>query len=231
LTSAVSTSTLLLLADGRLPTGGHVHSGGVEEAVTDGRIGGLADLGRYLQGRLSTTGQVDAALAAAAWPRAESGGEASGSWAEIDAEAAARIAAPALRQASRSQGRGLLRAARRLWPSAALEALGAVHPDGPSWSVALGAVARVAGVDRRGAALVAAQASITGPGWAAVRLLGLDPFSVAALLADLAPAVDVIAAEAAAGDLDLALLPAAGGPLTDVAAQAHASREVRLFAS
>jgi urease accessory protein len=26
-------STLLALADSRLPTGGHVHSGGVEEAV------------------------------------------------------------------------------------------------------------------------------------------------------------------------------------------------------
>jgi hypothetical protein len=47
--------------------------------------------------------------------------------------------------------------------------------------------------------------------------------------------VDVAAAGAehlaAGADLDLALLASAGGPLTDVAAEAHASREVRLFAS
>ena len=30
--------TLLALADSRLPTGGHVHSGGMEEAVTSLRI-------------------------------------------------------------------------------------------------------------------------------------------------------------------------------------------------
>ncbi|PQM48056.1 Urease accessory protein UreF [Mycobacterium talmoniae] len=29
-------TTLLTLADSRLPTGGHVHSGGLEEAVTSG---------------------------------------------------------------------------------------------------------------------------------------------------------------------------------------------------
>ena len=31
-------ATLLALADSRLPTGGHVHSGGVEEAVTSGLL-------------------------------------------------------------------------------------------------------------------------------------------------------------------------------------------------
>ena len=30
-----SLATLLTLSDSRLPTGGHVHSGGVEEAVTE----------------------------------------------------------------------------------------------------------------------------------------------------------------------------------------------------
>ena len=39
-----SLSTLLTLADSRLPTGGHVHSGGVEEAVTSRLVVDLATL-------------------------------------------------------------------------------------------------------------------------------------------------------------------------------------------
>ncbi len=37
-----SLATLLTLADSRLPTGGHVHSGGVEEAVTSGLLTDVA---------------------------------------------------------------------------------------------------------------------------------------------------------------------------------------------
>jgi urease accessory protein len=234
---------LLLLADGRLPTGGHVHSGGVEEAVTDGRIAGLADLRAYLTGRLWTAGVVDAGLAVAAARLAAGAAAGSGAgvaansgalgrWELLDAEAAARTPSPALRKAARTQGRGLLRAARRLWPDPTLELLAGLHPDGPFWPVTLGAAACAAGANRAGAALVAAQASVSGPAWAAVRLLGLDPFAVAELLAEMTPAIDAVAASSAAhGRVEPAHLPAAGGPLTDVAAEAHASREVRLFAS
>lgn len=59
-------ATLLVLVDGRMPTGGHAHSGGVEAAVTDGSLACLADLGPFLLGRLHTTGIVAAAFAAAA---------------------------------------------------------------------------------------------------------------------------------------------------------------------
>jgi urease accessory protein len=229
--AGAASAALLLLADGRLPTGGHVHSGGVEEAVTDGRITGLSDLGAYLTGRLWTTGVVDANLAVSALRLAAvSGG--SERWGVLDAEAAARTPSPALRKAARTQGRGLLRAARRLWPTPTLELLVGLHPDGPFWPVVLGAAACAAGADPAGAGLVAAQASVSGPAWAAVRLLGLDPFAVAELLAALTPSIDAVAVDAAAlGGVELAGLPAAGGPLTDVAAEAHASREVRLFAS
>ncbi|MGD9797255.1 MAG: urease accessory protein UreF, partial [Acidimicrobiia bacterium] len=55
----------LLLADGRFPMGGHVHSGGVESAVADGRVVDVPTLAAYLLGRLHTTGLTDAALAAA----------------------------------------------------------------------------------------------------------------------------------------------------------------------
>ncbi len=66
---AVSGAVLLLLADGRLPSGGHVHSGGLEEAVAAGRVRTAEDLAAYLRGRLATIGRVDAALAVAAWTR------------------------------------------------------------------------------------------------------------------------------------------------------------------
>ena len=60
----------LLLADGRLPAGGHAHSGGVEAAVRGGRVIDLGSLVAFLQGRLATAGLVDAALAAATCHRA-----------------------------------------------------------------------------------------------------------------------------------------------------------------
>ena len=226
-------ATLLLLADGRLPAGGHAHSGGVEEAVTDGRISGLDDLRRYLEGRLWTTGAVDAALAIAAWDLGDAVPLPDAAWSRLDAEAAARMPSPALRAASRAQGRGILRAARRMWPTPWLGDLAGIHPDGPLSAPALGAAARAAGLEAGDAALLACQNATTGPAWAAVRLLGLDPFSVACLLAELAPSVEAVAAEALSqgAGIDVAQLPALGGPMTDVAAEVHASREVRLFAS
>ncbi|MEU8265743.1 hypothetical protein AB0B89_01145, partial [Sphaerisporangium sp. NPDC049002] len=66
-------AALLLLADSRLPAGGHGHSGGAEEAVRIGAITGPEDLARFLRGRLATTGLVAAALAAAACELCASG--------------------------------------------------------------------------------------------------------------------------------------------------------------
>ena len=102
----------------------------------------------------------------------------------------------------------------------------------PHHPVALGAVAAAAGLDPLAAAVAAAHGTVTGPASAAVRLLGLDPYAVHALLAALAPECDRIAAEAAdrAGD-PVDDLPAAGAPLLDIGAEQHASWEVRLFAS
>lgn len=218
-------SALLLLADGRLPAGGHAHSGGLEEAVASGRVRHTRDLAAYLEGRLATGGRVDAALAAAAW---------AGRTVAVNAEALARCSSPARRDAGRAQGRALLRVARRMWPAPALDSLSATCRPGPMWPVALGAVASVAGLSAHDAALAAAQASVCAPAWAATRLLGLDPLAVARCLADLAPDVDAGAAAAvrwSAADCDLRRLPAGSAPLLDIGAQRHAAWEVRLFAS
>jgi urease accessory protein len=213
-----SLATLLVLADGRLPAGGHAHSGGLEAAVTAGRVAGLDDLAGFLRGRLATSGVVAAAFAAVACARTRE-------WAELDAALDARTPSPALRRASRAQGRALLRAGRAMWT------VPAIGRD-PHHPIVLGVVAAAAGLGPAEAAVAAAHATVTGPASAAVRLLGLDPYGVHALLAGLAGDCDRIAADAAARvDDPIDALPAAGAPLLDIGAEIHASWEVRLFAS
>jgi urease accessory protein len=223
-----ATSTLLLLVDGRLPTGGHAHSGGIEAAIADGRVCDLSSLRSYLLGRLQTTGLVDAAFASAA-------AKGAAGLFDLNAEALARCSSPALRRASQVQANGLLRAARRIWPDAALSELEVVAASTQlQSSVALGVVARAAGLDSYDAALTAAHSSVSGPAWAAVRLLGFDPFSVVAVLSEIASDIDAIAhrAEIAASTAVLpAYLPAAASPLSEIAAEHHATWEVRLFVS
>jgi urease accessory protein len=214
-------TTLLLLADGRLPAGGHAHSGGLEAAVAAGRVRDVNGLAAFLRGRLATTGLVSAAFAAAACIHAAQ----SATLTELDAELDARTPAPTLRRASRQQGRALLRAGRAIWAMPA-------RPDGVHQPVALGLVAAAAGLDAGQVATVAAYGSIAGPSSAAVRLLGLDPYQAYAAVAGLAADTDRVAAaavEAAYGPIER--LPSAGAPLLDISAEHHASWEVRLFAS
>jgi urease accessory protein len=213
-------ATLLQLADGRFPAGGHAHSGGIEAAVESARVTDIASLAAFLVGRLHTAGLVGAALAAVAAAATE--------WAELDAEADARTPSPEQRRASRSQGAGLLRAARIVWPSPRLDALSPA----PHQPIALGAAAWSAGLGPRDAALAYAHGSVSGPAWASVRLLGLDPMAVAHVLAELSTEVDAIGSRAAACvGAPLWDLPCTSAPRLDVDAELHATWEVRLFAS
>ncbi|MEU6544881.1 urease accessory UreF family protein [Streptomyces sp. NPDC046859] len=221
-------ATLLVLADGRFPAGGHAHSGGAEAAVRAGRITDAPSLEDFCRGRLHTAGLVSAALAAAAAAGLDP--------AVLDAAADARTPSPALRTTARKLGRQLLRAARGTWPSPELDVLAARFPKGAHQPVVLGAVARVAGLGPLDAAHCAAYESVSGPATAVVRLLGLDPFEATAVLARLAPELDRVAdgaVEAArrAAREGTEALPAASAPLLEISAQAHAGWPVRLFAS
>ncbi|GII27116.1 urease accessory protein UreF [Planotetraspora mira] len=245
-------AALLLLADSRLPAGGHAHSGGAEEAVRLGTITGPEDLARFLRGRLATAGLVTAALAAAACELAaatadhpaEPYGQADGDgntpdagtdadparpWRRLDAEADARTASPAQREASRVQGRLLIRTARRIWPSAVLDTLAKAVPEGAHHPIALGAAAASAGCDPYQAAMAAAYNSVTGPATAAVRLLGLDPVTVHRLLADLAPALNDAAHAACASLIDDVVPDGApqNGPAHNAATQNGAAAKTR----
>jgi len=202
----------LLLADARFPAGGHAHSGGVEPAYAAGAVTDLSSLELFLRGRLRTSGTTAAGLAAAAC-------DSHANWAVLDAEADARMPSPAQRDASRRQGRALLRAVRTAWPKASyLDDLG----HAPHHPIAVGAAAAAAGCMPGQAAHIAAYQSVSGPASAAVRLLGLDPIAVSAIVARIAPEIDEISWEG---------LPFPSAPNLDLLAEVHTTAEVRLFES
>jgi urease accessory protein len=273
----------LLLGDSRFPAGGHAHSGGIEPAVTAGTVRDLGSLELFVRGRLRTAGLVGAAMAAAACagahrnaraerdlaqapaagPAGVTGdgepGESAGTvldhgfWLALDAEADARTPAPAQREASRRQGRALLRAARVAWPEAGwLVRLAALpggagsgghrgrgagqgrgeYRGGPHHAVVLGAAAAAAGCAPADAARIAAYQAAAGPASAAVRLLALDPMQATGVLARLSAEISQIAALGAGyADAPPAELPCPSAPALDLLAQTHFGAEVRLFES
>jgi urease accessory protein len=185
----------------------------VEQAIAAGIVHGPATLTAFLRRRLHTAGAVAAGLAAAAC------GAGATTLARLDEEADARTPSPALRTASRAQGRGLVRVGRRAWPSPAWDDL----PERPHHPLVLGVAAHAAGLPPRDAAAAAAYLAVSGPATAAQRLLAMDPLAVAALTARLAAEIDAVAAVDG--------VPAAADPLLDLLAEVHAARQDRFFAS
>jgi urease accessory protein len=242
---------LLLLLDSRAPAGAHHHSGGMEAAIRTGLVGadpvrGLADLEDFCRARLRTSARVAAAFAAAACRLQSDSAERAGagapaqpraapaeSMAVLDAEFEARTPSEATRTASRQLGGGLLRLLRSVLPDADL-----VTPwtlcagPSPHHPLVLGVGVGLAGGAPKLAARAATLSACAGPASAAVRLLGLDPFAVQAMLARLAPGIDECARRAAQSAARApSSLPADGAPGLDLLADYHLTAEVRLFAS
>ena len=246
---------LLLLLDSRAPAGAHHHSGGMEAAIGTGLVSadpvrGLADLEDFCRARLRTSARVSAAFAAAASRLQSDSAERAGLPApaqpravpaesmgpgkvgmQLDAEFEARTPSEATRMASRQLGGGLLRLLRSVLPDADLVTPWTLCPGpAPHHPLVLGAGVSLAGGPPELAARAAALAACAGPASAAVRLLGLDPFAVQAMLARLAPRIDECAAAAARARAP-ASLPADAAPALDLLADYHLTAEVRLFAS
>ena len=207
-------TNLLALADSRLPTGGHVHSGGVEEAITSGLVVDTDTLEAFLRRRIRTQALVTASIAAAVHRGTLDP-------ADADRETDARTPAPAARLASRSQGRGLLRLARRVWPEQDWRGPGRQ----PHLPVIAGLVGRAAGLAPKHTALSLVYTTMTGSATAAQRLLALDPADVAAITFGCAQLCETTADLAAAGLCDLS------DPFLDTLAQRHAARDRPLFVS
>ncbi|MFD3747452.1 urease accessory protein UreF [Nocardia sp. NPDC058633] len=213
----------LLLADGRLPVGGHAHSAGLEPALSAGMA--PAQISRYLTARLHTVGRVDAATAVLA-RRVALGGTAT----ELDAiqnAYAARTSSSAMRAASAQLGRGIARLAQRLWPEelAVCELVAMAAPCRP---VAFGVVAAVAGLDDTQTARTALYDDLQTAACAAPKLIPVDPVEPVRWVLELAQSVEQI--------VDLAVtvtgcgdLPAPTAPQVEQWSLEHAHRHRRIF--
>ncbi|MGL4305856.1 MAG: urease accessory protein UreF [Mycobacteriaceae bacterium] len=205
---------VLSLADSRLPTGGHVHSGGVEEAISSGLVVDIASLEAYLRRRILTSALVGAGISAAVCR-----GDLEFNAAEDEVDS--RTPSPAARIASRKQGRGMLRLARYIWDQGQWDTL----PVDPHFASIAGLVGKVAGLSPFESALVVVYTTMTGTAVAAQRLLALDPAEVSAMTFRLSELCDKTAAEATES------LSALSDPLLDVLAERHCLREQPLFVS
>lgn len=212
---------MMVLADGRIPTGGHTNSAGVEAAVSVEDVVDLATAERYLAGRLATTGLVDATFAAASV-----GGH---DLDVLDREYEARVLSPHLRETSRSLGRQLHRAGLAIADERAdvLRRAGGRHR-----AIVMGALVG----DLGGTPLDAARLELHHLGsavlGAAVKLLALDPLAVAGAQVRATGQISLLAARAqlaAAAMSDPADLPAAGGTLTEILGEWHGGSTQRMF--
>ncbi|SMD09553.1 urease accessory protein UreF [Primorskyibacter flagellatus] len=219
-------AALLLLADGRLPAGGYAHSGGLEPAVTAGFVADMAGLEKFLIGRAETTGLIAAAFAATACARAAA--DDLSDLETLAVELDARTPSPELRKVSRDLGRQLRRAMSSIHPHPFFAALGTA----PHQPIVMGVAAAVLGLGPRDAALAILHENNSGAAAAAAKLMRVDPFDVHAILARMTTRLDALAGRAAvAAEGAPADLPSPGAPLSDIAAEHHRRRDVRLFAS
>ena len=228
--SAQAVASLLLLADGRFPVGGHAHSAGVEAAILDGRVRSFADLEHFVEGRLFSTGLTEAALAAAATVRWAQVGMAA--YDELSTESDARYPTEPLRDASRRLGRQLLRVAAVSWPDSLCDTLAGQRDLPVHQPVALGAVGAVAGITPVDVAALSLHHNVTTPLQAAIKLAGWDPFQIAAASVRFTQVVAECAQQAASySGGPLSDLPADNAPLIEIAAVNHTTHQPGMFAT
>ncbi len=222
----------MMLADGRLPTGGHTQSGGLEPAVraglgADGKQ--LADIAAYARDRLRTTTRVEAAVAVVTLcgtnvaPGDENDPQTT--IALVEAAWAARVPSHVVRGVSRRQGRLLLRLARRVWPDVTTY----LPNDGEiARPVVLGVVGAVTGLSAEQVARTVAYDDAQTVISASLKLLPVDPADAATWLAGLHDDIEWLVKDVAPLTR-IDELPADGAPLIDVFAHNHAIERMRLF--
>jgi urease accessory protein len=205
----------LLLADARLPTGGHTQSAGLEPAVKAGLS--VPEVLGYARDRLRTVVRVDAGTAVVARSSTEP--------MAVEAHWAARTPSQALRAASRRQGRGYLRLAARVWP-AVLDRLPADAE--VARPVVVGVIGAVTGLSAAQVARLVAYDDAQSVVAASLKLLPVDPADTVGWLLSLEPDLAVVV-EATADLSDPRDIPADGAPLVDLHAQQHSTERMRLF--
>ena len=214
---------VMLLADGRLPTGAHTQSGGVEPAFGAGMR--LAEVPDYLAVRLRTVTEVEAGVAVLARR----------GWlgdperrlpvlAQLDDAWRARTVSDALREAADLLGRSYLRMAATVWDLHAL-----VLP-GRTWcrAVVVGATAAAAGLTAADTARLVGFEDVQTVLAAALKLVPFDPTQSVTWAVAARPEVERMVQRVA----DLTTvddLPARTAPLLEQWGQQHRDTERRLF--
>jgi len=216
---------LALLADARLPVGAHTQSAGFEPAAVHGGLT-PAQVPAFVAGRMATVVAVEAGTAVVARHRALALPDLTGAdLAEVEDAWAARTPSQALRQASRTLGRGYLRLARRLWPG---EARLAALSRTPARPVVLGVVAALAGLDAPRLVRLCGHEDVATVGAAVLKLAPGDPADTAAWSLAAHPAIEALVTRTA-GLRSPEEIPAAAAPLVEHQSLLHARTPRRLF--
>lgn len=203
----------MLLADARLPIGGHARSGSLEPALA----AGLDDIPGFIDLQLRTLVRTDAGAAVVARAHALDGLDLT----PVITAWRARTPSAALREDAEIVGAALTRLAGRLWPRAAIPA----RAPGP---IALGVIAAASGVDAPDLARVVAYDTVQTITSAALKLRPGDPLDVARWSVAAFPAAEAVVTATAALTAP-ADIPAASAPAIETHAETHTTTPRRLF--
>lgn len=224
---------MMLLADARLPSGGHTQSGGLEPALRAGlRIG---ELPSYLAARLDSVVAVSAGAAVVVARRPSDPAWILRTWREWQA----RTPSPALRQVEHRLGRGYLRLVERVWGSGvtsglreAAAQLGDAAPgeDVPPRPLVLGVLAGAVGLAPEQTARLIGYEDVQTVVAAGLKLEPFDPAAATGCVVQCFPELEAMARRVARVE-DPSEIPASGAPQIDQWAEAHAEMKARLFSA
>lgn len=217
-----ASTAALLLADARLPSGGHAHSAGVEPAVMAGVD--AAHLGALLHGRAETTTLVEAGTAVAARHARLAGGDLDA----VESAWAARTPSKAQRDAARVLARGYLRVGGTLLPGDEVIAAWRARPSPPPRPCMLGVIAAGLDIAPLELARLVVYEDMQAAAAAVLKLEPRDPLELVSLVAELCSGVEGRLA-AIAAITDPADIPALTAPQSEAWAEAHARSTRRLF--
>lgn len=222
--------SLLQFSDGLFPAGAYAHSLGLETYVQEGTVRDAAGVEEFLSVLLEcSVAPVDAVAMCCAWRTVQIDGLAS--CLDLDRLLDAMKPAAELREASRQMGRQTLRVAAHLYRQPYVEQFAAaVEADRTAGhhAVAFGVVGSVNGWPLERAVPAFLYAASTAVTAAALRLLPLGQLAGQRILANVAPLIARLAAEAPQRERHDMWSFAPG---IEIAAMRHAELEARLFRS
>lgn len=219
----MSSLSLLLLSDGRLPVGGHTQSSGLEPALRAGLL--VSQVSDFMTTRLHTIVAVDAGTAVVSRDLALAGRSLQSAQDAWEARTPSEVA----RGSSAALGRGTARLLSRYWPQhVAGRALAVLSS--PPRPVAVGALAAAAGLSAAETALLVCYEDLQSVCSASLKLCPLDPLEPVGWALTSAPLVNEVVSMVA-GITDPADIPARTAPALEEWVHRHATANRRLFSA